>query len=194
MLAPYRRAHPDVLLSVRFGHSVALAQDVLDDELDLAYLQGWQVPTNVRYERLHQLRFTLLVAPSHPLARAVTVTAAQVARAGLITAPLDDVEWVHYEQVLREIDLGPSDTTLEINGIQARFLATAAGMGVVGVSVPPTPTTTPVTPSQRCEWTDRCRASRQASSASTPTPRPPPYRPWDCLMTGVTGVGGSVDG
>ena len=136
VLAPYRRAHPDVLVSVRFGRSVGLAEAVLDDELDLAYVLGWQVPANVRYERLHQTRFTLLVAPSHPLARAVTVTAAQVARAGLITAPLDDVEWVHYEQVLREIDLGPSDTTLEINGIQARFLAAAAGMGVVGVFRP----------------------------------------------------------
>ena len=136
VLAPYRRAHPDVLLSVRFGRSVGLAEEVLDEELDLAYLLGWQVPTHVRYERLHQTRFTLLVARSHPLASAGTVTAVQVARAGLITAPLDDVEWVHYGQVLREIDLGPSDTTLEINGIQARFLAAAAGMGVVGVFRP----------------------------------------------------------
>lgn len=136
VLEPYRRAHPDVLLSVRFGRSVGLAEAVLDDELDLAYVLGWQVPTNVRYEPLHQTRFTLLVARSDPLARAATVTAAQVARAGLITAPLDDVEWVHYERVLREIDLGPSDTTLEINGIQARFLAAAAGMGVVGVFRP----------------------------------------------------------
>ena len=118
---------------MRFGRSVGLAEEVLDEELDLAYLLGWQVPTHVRYERLHQTRFTLLVARSHPLASAGTVTAVQVARAGLITAPLDDVEWVHYGQVLREIDLVLSDTTLDNDGIQARFLAAAAGMGVVGV-------------------------------------------------------------
>lgn len=136
VIAPYRRAHPDVLLSLRFGHSVGLAEAVGDHRLDLAYVIGWQVPSGLRYERLHRSRFTLLVARTHPLAEAGVVTPAQVADAGLITAPLDDVEWVHYEKVLREIDLGPADAALEINGIQARVLAAASGLGVLGTFRP----------------------------------------------------------
>lgn len=136
IVAPYRRAHPDVLLSVRFGHSVALAEAVGDYRLDLGYVIGWQVPAGLRYEPLHRSRLTLLVAPDHPLADEETVTTAQVADAGLIAAPLDDVEWVHYEKVLRELDLGPTDVTLEIDGIQARMLAAAAGLGVLGTFRP----------------------------------------------------------
>lgn len=136
VIAPFRRAHPDVLLSVRFGHSVALAEAVGDYRLDLGYVIGWQVPAGLHYEPLHRSRFTLLVAREHPLAREETVTVAQVADAGLITAPLEDVEWVHYEKVLRELDLGPTDVTLEIDGIQARVLAAAAGLGVLGTFLP----------------------------------------------------------
>jgi DNA-binding transcriptional LysR family regulator len=136
VLAPYRRAHPDVLLSVRFGHSVGMAEAVADHRLDLAYVIGWQVPAGLLYEPLHRARFTLFVAEDHPLAREASVTVAQVADAGLIAAPLDDVERIHYEKVLDELDLGPGDITLEVDGIQARVLAAAAGLGVLGTFHP----------------------------------------------------------
>ena len=136
IVAPYRRAHPDVLLSVRFGHSVGMAEAVADHRVDLAYVIGWQVPAGLHYEPLHPARFTLFVAEDHPLAGDEAVTVAQVAEAGLIAAPLDDVERVHYEKVLDELDLGPTDVTLEIDGIQARVLAAAAGLGVLGTFHP----------------------------------------------------------
>jgi DNA-binding transcriptional LysR family regulator len=136
IVAPYRRAHADVLLSVRFGHSVRMAEAVADHRVDLAYVIGWQVPSGLHYERLHPARFTLFAARDHPLAREETVTVAEVARAGLIAAPLDDVERVHYEKVLADLDLGPTDVTLEVDGIQARVLAAAAGLGVLGTFHP----------------------------------------------------------
>ncbi|MCO1661115.1 LysR family transcriptional regulator [Pseudonocardia humida] len=136
IVAPYRRAHPDVLLSVHFGHSVGMAEAVADHRVDLAYVIGWQVPAGLHYEPLHPARFTLFVARDHLLAGEETVSAAQVADAGLIAAPLDDVERVHYERVLDGLDLGPRDVTLEIDGIQARVLAAAAGLGVLGTFHP----------------------------------------------------------
>jgi DNA-binding transcriptional LysR family regulator len=136
IVVPYRRAHPDVLLSVRFGHSVGMAEAVADHRVDLAYVIGWHVPPGLHYEPLHPARFTLFVARDHPLAREEMVTVAQVAGAGLIAAPLDDVERVHYEKVLDDLDLGPTDVTLEVDGIQARVLAAAAGLGVLGTFYP----------------------------------------------------------
>lgn len=136
IVAPYRRRHPDVLLSLRYGHSLRLAEAVEDHQLDLAYVIGWQVPAGLRYEPLHRAQYTLLVARDHPLATEETVTAAQVAAAGLIAAPMDDVEWVHYDKVLREAGLGPADVAVEIDGVQARGLAAAAGLGVFGVFHP----------------------------------------------------------
>ena len=137
VIAPYRRAHPDVLLSVRFGHSVALAEAVGEHRLDLGYVIGWQVPVGLHYEPLHRSRFTLLVAPGHPLAREETVTVAQVADAGLIAAPLDGRRvGVTTRRCYASSTSGPTDVTLEVDGIQARVLAAAAGLGVPG-NLPP---------------------------------------------------------
>jgi DNA-binding transcriptional LysR family regulator len=138
VLVPYRRAHPEILVSVRFGPSVRLAEQVLDDRLDLAYAIGWQVPGGVRFEPLHTAEFVLVVARSHPLGSGSgETTVEEVSRAGLITAPLNDVEWVHYENVLRKLGLGAADAPLEIDGMQARVLAARAGMGVLGTFQPP---------------------------------------------------------
>jgi len=136
VIAPFHRTHPDVLLSVRFGHSVGLAEAVLDHQLDLAYLIGWHIPSGLRYKRLHHAAFTFFVAENHPLAHRQSVTIADVAEAGLITAPLDDVEWAHYGHVLGEVGLSAADVALEIDGIQARVLAARAGLGVLGTFHP----------------------------------------------------------
>ena len=136
VIAPWRRAHPQTGLSLRFGHSVGLAEAVADHRLDLALVIGWQVPSALRYERLDDASFTLLVAQDHPLAGQQTVSVSDITQAGLITAPLDDVEWLHYEKVLHQIGLTSTDRALEIEGMQARMLAAAAGLGVLGVFRP----------------------------------------------------------
>lgn len=136
VIGPWRRAHPHTGLTLRFGHSVGLAEGVADHRLDLAYVIGWQVPSALRYERLHPASFTLLVAQEHPLAEQETVSVSDIAHAGLITAPLDDIEWSHYEKVLHQIGLTAADRALEIDGMQARMLAAAAGLGVLGVFRP----------------------------------------------------------
>jgi DNA-binding transcriptional LysR family regulator len=137
VVAPYRQAHQDVLLSLRFGHSVGLAEAVLDHELDLAYVIGWHVPSSLRYEPLHRAEFTFFVAPEHPLAGREMVAVDDVAKAGVIAATLDRVEWAHYEDVLSEVGLGSTDVVLEVDGVQARVLAAQAGLGVFGTFRPP---------------------------------------------------------
>jgi DNA-binding transcriptional LysR family regulator len=65
------------------------------------------------------------------------VSEAQVYEAGLIAAPLYSQEWPHYEQILREAGLRRYRVAIEIDGVHARLLATQAGLGVMGVFVPP---------------------------------------------------------
>jgi DNA-binding transcriptional LysR family regulator len=137
VVAPFRRAHPLLQLGLEFGHSVRLAQAVHDHQLDLAYVQNWRLPAAARYEALHHADFTLMVAAHHPLARQAAATEAQVYAAGLITAPLHSQEWPHYERLLREAGLRRYRVALEIDGVHARLLATQAGLGVMGVFVPP---------------------------------------------------------
>lgn len=137
VVVPFRRAHPLLQLGLEFGHSVRLAEEVHERRLDLAYVQNWRLPTAARYEPLHHADFTLMVAPQHPLARKDLVSEDQVYEAGLIAAPMHSQEWPHYEQLLREAGLRRYRVALEIDGVHARLLATQAGLGVMGVFVPP---------------------------------------------------------
>lgn len=136
VIAPYTRSHEGTLLSVRFGHSRREAQAVLDRELDLAYVIRWHLPVEARFEPLQTMKLTFLAAPDHPLASKDGVTAEDVGAAGLITAPLTGVETGFYREVLREFGLVGDHSVLEVDGLQARFLAAAAGLGVIATFIP----------------------------------------------------------
>lgn len=137
VIAPFCRAHRGTLLSMRFGHSRREAQAVLDRELDLAYVLRWHLPAETAFEVLHEVELVFLAARDHPLAGDDPVSADQIGRAGLITAPLTGVESVFYRDVLRDFGLAEDYSVLEIEGLQARLLAAAAGCGVIATFLPP---------------------------------------------------------
>lgn len=136
VIAPFCSAHEGTLLSLRFGHSRSEAQAVVDRELDLAYVIAWHLPNEVQFEPLHTAALCFLAPRSHPLASVPQVSVAQIAAAGLITAPLSSLESTYYHQVLREFGLTDDYSVLEIDGLQSRILAAAAGLGVVATFVP----------------------------------------------------------
>jgi len=136
VIAPFCAAHPEIFLSLRFGHSRGHAQAVLDNELDVAYGIRWHLPPDVDFEPLHKARFTFLAARHHPLAAQPSVTVEEIASAGLITAPQSDIESTYYNQVLLDCGLTPGRSVLEVDGLQARLLAADAGLGVLGTFIP----------------------------------------------------------
>ena len=136
VVAPFRAAHHEVFLSLRFGHSRGHAQAVLDNELDVAYGIRWHLPPDVAFEPLHEARFTFLAPRSHPLAAKATVTVDEIAAAGLITAPQTSIESTYYNQVLLDCGLSPDRSVLEVDGLQARLLAADAGLGILGTFIP----------------------------------------------------------
>lgn len=137
VVGPFCRSHPRTRVSLRFGHSLAHAEAVHSRELDLAYVIGWQIPAGVNYEVLHSAQFTFLVSVDHPLAGKGQVTIDDIADAGLITAPLDSVEWTYYRRVLADCGLQDVRPKIQVDGIQARILAAEASLGVLGVFWPP---------------------------------------------------------
>lgn len=136
VIAPFHRAHDGVLLSLRFGHSRRQAQAVVDNELDLAYVIRWHLPAEAHFTPLQDATLTFLVPPQHPLAGAEVVTVEQVARAGLITAPLDGIEALYYSEVLGRCGLDSRNSVAEVDGMQARMLAAEAGLGVFATFYP----------------------------------------------------------
>src|SRR5882724_3132655 len=114
LIAPFCRAHPGTMLSLRFGHSRREAQAVLDRELDLAYVIRWHLPGEARFEPLNEAALTFLAAPDHPLAGRPSVTVEEIGEAGLITAPLTGTESGYYREILRGRGLTGDHSVLEI--------------------------------------------------------------------------------
>jgi DNA-binding transcriptional LysR family regulator len=136
VIAPFCRSHGGTTLSLRFGHSRREAQAVLDRELDLAYVIRWHLPDEAQFEYLHDAELMFLAAHDHPLAGVGPVTVEDIASAGLITAPMNGSESFYYREVLRERGLAGDRSALEVDGLQARFLATASGLGVMAAFIP----------------------------------------------------------
>jgi DNA-binding transcriptional LysR family regulator len=136
VVAPFRRTHEGVPISLRFGHSPREAQAVIDRELDLAYVLRWELPADASFEPLHTARFTFLAPPDHPLARRDAVSVDEILAAGLITAPMGRMESFYFATVLRECGIEGHQSALEIDGVQPRVLAAEAGLGVFGTFYP----------------------------------------------------------
>jgi DNA-binding transcriptional LysR family regulator len=137
IVAPYAREHPDVELSLRFGTSRRVVEAVRTREADIAYIMRWRIPSDVRYTPLHPSRVVFFVADHHPLAVERRASTDTIAAAGLITAPLDTVEFDYYANVLNNVGLHGYQVAIEVTGIQARILAARAGLGVLVAFWPP---------------------------------------------------------
>lgn len=136
IVAPYVREHPEVHLSLRFAHSLDLVEQVSTGSLDMAYVNDWQIPRELEFEPLHRSDLIFLVAPDHPLASRGTVTAEDIDEVGLISAPIESGEVISYHEMLRGAGIGNPRIMIEIDGIQARKLATQSGMGVLATFAP----------------------------------------------------------
>ncbi|HEX5493959.1 MAG TPA: LysR family transcriptional regulator [Mycobacteriales bacterium] len=151
VVAPYRLAQPRIELSLRFGTSQRMVRAVRSREADLAYVMrrhpvgaagDASVETaggtggDLRYTPLHGSRVAFFVATDHPLAAQPHPSAASVGAAGLVTAPLNTVEWEYYGQALHHAGLEGYRVSLQVSGIQARVLAARAGLGVIVVFWP----------------------------------------------------------
>lgn len=136
VVRPVQAARPDVMLSIRFGHSGVAAQAVLDRGLDLAYVLDWHLPPGAQFESLGTAEFVFFAPPHHPLAAQDAVSPDQIAAAGLITAPATAMESTFYRDILRRSGVDENPSVLEISGLQTRMLAAEAGLGIVGTFVP----------------------------------------------------------
>lgn len=136
VVAPYAREHPDVHLSLRFAHSIDLVEGVSTGALDMAYVNDWQIPTDLEFERLHHSDLIFLAAEDHPLASRPTVTASDISEAGLIIAPIESGEVISYHEMLRRCGIRNPRAMIEVDGIQARKLAAHSGLGVLATFAP----------------------------------------------------------
>jgi DNA-binding transcriptional LysR family regulator len=136
VIAPFVRDHPEAHLSLSFAHSIDLVDGVSTGSLDMAYVNDWQIPAGLDFEPLHASDLVFLVAPDHALASRSRVTSDDIDEAGLIAGPIDTGEVISYHEMLRSSGIRNPRIMVEIDGIQARKLATQAGLGVLATFAP----------------------------------------------------------
>lgn len=136
VVGPYARAHPEVQMSLRFAHSIDLVDEVGTGSIDLAYVNDWQIPPELDFEPLHRSELVFLVAAGHPLADRGTVSADDINEAGLIASPIEANEVFSYHEMLRSAGIRSPRIVIEVDGIQARKLATQSGLGVLATFAP----------------------------------------------------------
>ena len=136
IIAPYVRTHPEVHVSLQFAHSIDLVEGVSTGSLDMAYVNDWQIPADLGFDRLHHSELVFLVASHHELAGRARVTPDEISAAGLIAAPIESGEVISYHEMLRRAGISNPRVMIEIDGIQARKFATQAGLGVLATFVP----------------------------------------------------------
>lgn len=136
IVAPFLRDHPEVHLALRFAHSIELVEGVSTGALDMAYVNDWQLPAGLDFERLHASDLIFLVSADHPLSSQNRVTPEDINEAGLIIAPIESGEVISYHEMLRSSGIRNPTMRIEIDGIQARKLAAQAGLGVLATFAP----------------------------------------------------------
>lgn len=137
VIAPFVDGHEDVHVSLTFGHSTHLTELVGSGDLDIAYVNDWSLPPETKYEPLHNSNLVFWAAPDHELANADEVQPDQIAEAGLLIAPTREAEWQAFYGLLRQAGVRDPRVPVEIDGVQARKLATEAGLGIFGTFLPP---------------------------------------------------------
>lgn len=137
VVRPFVDAHPSVELALSFDTSRAVIERVRTREVRLGYVMALDMPPDVGYTPLHGSHVAFFVSREHPLAAEPAPTPEAVSAAGLITAPLNSLEWSYYGHLLHRAGLRQYRVSLEVSGIQARILAAQAGLGVLPVFWPP---------------------------------------------------------
>lgn len=137
VVAPFVEGHQDVHISLTFGHSTHLSEMVGSGDLDIAYVNDWSLPPGTSYEPLHTSKLVFWAAAGHDLALVPQVTPQEIADAGLLMAPTREAEWQAFYGLLRQAGVRDPRVAVEIDGVQARKLATEAGLGIFGTFLPP---------------------------------------------------------
>jgi DNA-binding transcriptional LysR family regulator len=135
IMQPFLAKHPRAHVSIRFGLSGFLCEQVAARELDLAYLVLLVSHPELVSEPLHEEELLLLVSPGHPLARQETISPQDLANANFIV-PSRGARQDEYGAVLRQWGLGPGTSSVEIDSGEGWIQAARSGIGVATVYRP----------------------------------------------------------
>ncbi|MBS3650475.1 LysR family transcriptional regulator [Pseudaminobacter sp. 19-2017] len=87
----FRRANPDVRLELTYLHAPAQRDKILQDEIDLGFIEGSFQSSEIESRPLAQHRLMALLPPNHPLSTRQSLTIDDLAREELVMGT--NAEW-----------------------------------------------------------------------------------------------------
>ena len=104
VLALFKRTHPQVRLSLKTEPKRVIERMVLNGDLEIAAINNPTPSADLVMELFRREKLLAFVPPSHPLAKDMPLTVAELARASLVIRGETDSGMSATEEILREIE------------------------------------------------------------------------------------------
>lgn len=129
----FRRAHPEVRLTLHNAISADGTDLLREDAVDLAVGSMVDVPADLRYEPVYRFEPMLITPHDHPLASKSKVTLEDISPYGLILPPRRQITYRLVDLVFQQARV-PYNVVLEVGGWEVIKQYVAMGMGLSIVS------------------------------------------------------------
>lgn len=129
----FRRAHPDVRLTLHNAISADGTDLLREDVVDLAVGSMLDVPADLSYEPVYRFEPMLITPHDHPLAKKAKVTLQDISPYGLILPPRRQITYRLVDLTFQQARV-PYTVALEVGGWEVIKQYVAMGMGLSIVS------------------------------------------------------------
>lgn len=129
----FRRAHPDVRLTLHNAISADGTDLLREDAVDLAVGSMLDVPADLSYEPVYRFEPMLITPHDHPLAKTAKVTLQDISPYGLILPPRRQITYRLVDLTFQQARV-PYTVALEVGGWEVIKQYVAMGMGLSIVS------------------------------------------------------------
>lgn len=129
LLATFNRRYPGIRLSMSFGNSERVLQDLLDRRSDIAVLPNLKPDPRLHAVAYRRDRLIVFVERGHPWAGRRSLRLAELDGQRLVLRETGSTTRALFERVMAEAGLAPGEV-LEIGSREAVREAVAAGLGI----------------------------------------------------------------
>jgi DNA-binding transcriptional LysR family regulator len=127
----FRKSNPDVRLELTYLHSPAQRDKILQDEIDLGFIEGSFQSSEIETRPVARHRLVALLPPSHPLAARTALTIEDLAREQLVMGT--NAEWPTFRRIV--IDAFQSAGQVMTVAQEASSITGILGLVTAGVGI-----------------------------------------------------------
>ena len=135
-LASFCSKHPKILVRMSVGNTEAMVAKLLENRIDIGVVEGAVTNKTLTAVAFDRDELVAIMAPDHPLARASTVSAIDLARYPLVSRETGSGtrEMVHEYLCKHGVDTGKLNVAMTLGSLEAIKRAVSRGVGIAVLS------------------------------------------------------------